>query len=355
VVHKIVVRSIVKKIIYNDRIVAIKLQAEPINILTMQVYMSTSEHEDDDVEELYGIIEEILKGDGKDNTNTIIMGDWNSVVGCEPYRNIVGPHGLGRKNHRPQMLINFCERNEVIVTNTWFRKPKRRLYTWKAPGDRSRHQLDYILVKHQFTNSVKDVQTLPGADIDSDHNSLVAKICTRLKKIMRFQKRRPQWDLEKVYTQKQTVQDTLERKLGAIECDSGNVEMRWNNIKERVLDTLSDLVGKVKKKARKPWITLEMISKMDERRKWKNVNTEEGRKNYRRLRNEFKRATDNAKKEYLESICNEIMEFQRIGRYDLMYMKTKELGSKETQGIQNTGIKDSQGNRIVEQSQVLKI
>jgi hypothetical protein len=27
-----------------------------------------------------------------------------------------------------------------------------------------------------------------------------------------------------------------------------------------------------------------MISKMGERRKWKNVNTEEGRKNYRRLR-----------------------------------------------------------------------
>jgi hypothetical protein len=32
-----------------------------------------------------------------------------------------------------------------------------------------------------------------------------------------------------------------------------------------------------------------MISKMDERRKWKNVNNEEGRKNNRRLRNELKR------------------------------------------------------------------
>jgi hypothetical protein len=32
------------------------------------------------------------------------------------------------------------------------------------------------------------VQTLPGADIDSDHNLLVAKICTRLKKIISFQK-----------------------------------------------------------------------------------------------------------------------------------------------------------------------
>ena len=61
--------------------------------------------------------------------------------------------------------------------------------------------MDYILIKHRFRNRLKDVQTLPGADIDSDHNVLVAKICTRLKKIIRFQKRRPQSDLEKLYTQ----------------------------------------------------------------------------------------------------------------------------------------------------------
>jgi hypothetical protein len=99
------------------------------------------------------------------------------------------------------MLIKFCERNGLIVTNTWFRKPKRRLYTWKAPGDWSQRHLDYILVKHQFRNNVKDVQTLPGADTDCDYNLLVAKICTRLNKIIRFQKRRPQWDLEKLYAQ----------------------------------------------------------------------------------------------------------------------------------------------------------
>jgi len=63
-----------------------------------------------------------------------------------------------------------------------------------------------------------------------------------------------------------------------------------------VLDTISGLVGKVEKRARKPWITQEMISKMDERRKCKNVNTKESRKNHRRLRNELKRATDNVKK-----------------------------------------------------------
>ena len=120
--------------------------------------------------------------------------------------------------------------------------------------------MDYILVKHRFRNSVKDVQTLPGADIDSDHNLLVAKVRTSLKKIIRFQKSRPRCDLKKLYAQRQSMQDTLEEKLSAIECESGNAEVHWKNIKECVLDTVSDLVGKVEKRARKPWITQEVIS-----------------------------------------------------------------------------------------------
>jgi hypothetical protein len=44
------------------------------------------------------------------------------------------------------------------------------------------------------------------------------------------------------------------------------------------------------------------------------------------------------------------MECQKTGHYDLMSMKTKELGWNETQGIQNIGIEDTRGNKIVEQS-----
>jgi hypothetical protein len=86
-------------------------------------------------------------------------------------------------------------------------------------------------VKHQFRKGVKDVQTRPGADIDSDNKLLVAKFRTRLKKIIRFQKSRPRWDLEKLYAQRQRVQDNLEGKFCAIEYESGNAEVQWNNIK----------------------------------------------------------------------------------------------------------------------------
>jgi hypothetical protein len=53
VVHnKSVVRSVDKEIVCNDRIIAIKLKVEPVSILIMQVYMPTSEYEDDEVEKL---------------------------------------------------------------------------------------------------------------------------------------------------------------------------------------------------------------------------------------------------------------------------------------------------------------
>ena len=134
-VHKSRVRSVVKKTVCNDRIIALKLKAEPVSILIMQVYMPTLEYEDDEVENLYDTIEEIREEDGKGDTNSSIIGDWNNFVGDESYLNIVGSHALGRRNHRGQMLIDFCERNGLTVTDTWFKKPKRRLYTWKAPGD----------------------------------------------------------------------------------------------------------------------------------------------------------------------------------------------------------------------------
>jgi hypothetical protein len=40
-----------------------------------------------------------------------------------------------------------------------------------------------------------------------------------------------QMGLEKLYSQRQRVQDTLEEKLSAIGIESGNVEVQWNSIK----------------------------------------------------------------------------------------------------------------------------
>jgi len=58
----------------------IQLEAEPNDLFVIQVYMPTSRADDEEIEEVYAGIEELLKlTKGKDNV--VIMGDWNAVVG----------------------------------------------------------------------------------------------------------------------------------------------------------------------------------------------------------------------------------------------------------------------------------
>ena len=57
--------------------------------------------------------------------------------------------------------------------------------------------------------------------IDYDHNLLVVKVYTSLKKMIRFQKSRLRWDLEKLYAERQRVQNILEEKLGALNVKVG--------------------------------------------------------------------------------------------------------------------------------------
>ena len=66
---------------------------------------------------------------------------------------------------------------------------------------------DCIPGKHQGMKStpfgLHTCETATGADIGSDHYLLVAKICTRLKKTIRFQEGKTRWNQEKFYAQRQ--------------------------------------------------------------------------------------------------------------------------------------------------------
>ena len=103
-------------------------------------------------------------------------------VGDERYQNIVGMHGLGRRNERGERLIQVCQENKLIIANTWFQQPVRKLYTWKRHGHISRNQIDYIMLNERFRNCIKQAKTHPGTDMNSDQNPVVVKINMKLKR-----------------------------------------------------------------------------------------------------------------------------------------------------------------------------
>ena len=67
----------------------------------------------------------------------------------------------------------------------------------QSPGERGRFQIDYILIKNRFWNSVKCAKTYPGAGIFSDHNLVAAEINIKLKKLHRTCQRQS-WNMDKL-------------------------------------------------------------------------------------------------------------------------------------------------------------
>ena len=62
-----------------------------------------------------------------------IIGDWNAKVGSQETPGVTGIFGLGILNKAGQRLIEFCQKNALVIANTLFQQHKRRFYTWTSP------------------------------------------------------------------------------------------------------------------------------------------------------------------------------------------------------------------------------
>ena len=62
----------------NDQLLMVKLTGDPVDVMVVVIYIPTTDHLDEEVEEMYDDIEEILNI-GKGNDYQIILGDFNAV------------------------------------------------------------------------------------------------------------------------------------------------------------------------------------------------------------------------------------------------------------------------------------
>lgn len=175
-------KRVVEVIPMSDRVMAIIINNKPKPISVMQVYAPTTDHDDDEVEAFYEEIERVgkkLRLDGP----VLLLGDFNAKVGAGKVGNSIGMHGLGQRNDRGERLIEFVEKNKLVVCNTIFQHHPRRLYTWVSPGGEYKNQIDYIMVNQRYRNSILNCHTCLAADCNTDHVMVKAECRVRLAKI----------------------------------------------------------------------------------------------------------------------------------------------------------------------------
>jgi len=98
----------------------------------------------EEAERFYEDLQDLLELTPKKDV-LFIIGDWNAKVGSQETPGVTGKFGLGTQNQAGQRLIEFCQKNALVITNTLFQKHNRRLYTWTSPDGQHRNQIDYIL------------------------------------------------------------------------------------------------------------------------------------------------------------------------------------------------------------------
>ena len=108
--------------------ISLHFQGKPFNITVIQVYALSSNTGEAEVEWFYEDLQDLLELTPPQDVLFIIR-DWNAKVGSQEIPGVTGKFGLGEQNETGQRLIEFCQKNALVIANTLFQQPKRRLYT----------------------------------------------------------------------------------------------------------------------------------------------------------------------------------------------------------------------------------
>ena len=93
------------------------------------------------------------------------------------FKPTVGNESLHQdSNDNGVRIVNFATSNNLTVKSTMFLHRNIHKYTWTSPARRTHNQTDHILTDRRWHSSIIDVQSFRGADYDTDHYLVVAKV-----------------------------------------------------------------------------------------------------------------------------------------------------------------------------------
>ncbi|VDL91883.1 unnamed protein product, partial [Schistocephalus solidus] len=135
-------------------------------------------------EDLHALLATVPKVD-----KVIAFCDINARVGTDhaAWQGVLGPHGLGCCNDNGLLPLRTCAEHRLLLTNTFFRLPKREKATWMHSRLRRWQLPDYFLVRRRDRQNVLVTKAIRDADGWTDHRIVKYKM-----KLSLQPRRRPQ-------------------------------------------------------------------------------------------------------------------------------------------------------------------
>uniref|UniRef100_A0A8D9EGU9 Craniofacial development protein 2 n=1 Tax=Cacopsylla melanoneura TaxID=428564 RepID=A0A8D9EGU9_9HEMI len=348
----------------SERIIMVRLRNKVRNITIIQCYAPTEEATEDDKDNFYEQLNEVMRTTKKQDIK-IILGDFNAKVGSdnEGVELVMGRHGAGTRNDNGSRLIEFCGMNELVIGGTIFPHKNCHKLTWTSPDGQTQNQIDHILMCKKWRSSLLDTRSKTGADCGSDHNLVIAEVRLKIATIKSFYGQRQKfYDVEKL-KEKDTARDfnlELRNRFQTLDRETDEtVENRWGKLKKIIKDTSEQKLG-YKTKTKKPWISSETNTKIEERRQLKKIRDNaktrdqktKANKDYYDRHREVKRSFRNDKRKWAENLAKEAQKAANTGNIKELYNTTKQLANKQFRS--KKPIKDKNGNALYNDREQIK-
>jgi endonuclease/exonuclease/phosphatase family metal-dependent hydrolase len=151
------------------------------NIIVVNVHAPCEDMSDDIKDNFYEELGRVFNQFPRYETKILLV-DFNAkVVREDIFKPTIGNESSHEiSNDNGVRVVNFSTYKNVVVKGTMFPHRSIHKYTWASPDGKTHNQIDHILIDRRRHSSILDVRSFRGADCDSDHYLVVAKVRERL-------------------------------------------------------------------------------------------------------------------------------------------------------------------------------
>lgn len=122
----------------NDRLMSCEINGNNTRTTFICCYAPTLKDEVNKKEAFYENLRDIMDRIPKKN-EVVIAGDMNARVGTSDgiWDDIIGRHGLGKRNGNGLLLLEFCMRYNLRIANTNIQQKNMNKTTWMHPREKN--------------------------------------------------------------------------------------------------------------------------------------------------------------------------------------------------------------------------
>jgi hypothetical protein len=183
-VHKRIILAVKRVEFVSDRMSYITLRGRWCDVIVLNVHAPTEDKCDDTKDRIYEELEGVFDQFPKYHMK-ILSGDFNAKVGREDiFKPTVGNESLHEtSNDNRVRVVNFATSKNLVVKSTMF--PHRKIHKYTLTFGKTHNQIDHVVVDRRRQSNILNVRSFRGADCDTDHYLMAAKLRGRLSVIKR--------------------------------------------------------------------------------------------------------------------------------------------------------------------------